>query len=95
MRKKSSALFLKKSSPLCLKAKRQIRKLQEPALECIDRVHSELLKIMLEMDGGTVATQFPHLAEKIMESGQKMLRKTTGPTGESFQCFFLYSREIL
>jgi dynamin 1-like protein len=44
-------------------AKRQIRKLLDPALECIDRVHSELLKIMLEIDEASVA-QFPALADK-------------------------------
>ncbi len=72
------AIFLPEAAFEML-VKRQIRKLLDPALECIDRVHSELLKIMLEMETSSV-TQFPALGDKVLEAGQKMLRKTTGPT---------------
>lgn len=101
------AIFLPEAAFEML-VKRQIGKLLDPALQCVERVHAELVKIMLEMDGrciswwwevrpltrvlsdGTssvgpgsgVVSQYAVLSDKIMESGQKMLRKTLSPTQE-------------
>ena len=61
-------------------AKRSIKKLMIPAVDCVDRVHGELLRIMLEMDKQGGVVQFPFLTEKVVQAGQKMLSKTKAPT---------------
>lgn len=73
-----SALFVPEQSFDVL-VKRQIARLEQPGLQCVDLVFDELNRMSLQCEP-TELTRFPNLREKLVEVVGSLLRKSVAPT---------------
>ncbi|GAB5036089.1 dynamin like protein [Nannochloropsis oceanica] len=72
------ALFVPEIS-FDLLVKRQISRLEQPGLQCVDLVFDELLRMAAQCET-TELTRFPELRDRVVEVVNHMLRKCVGPT---------------
>ncbi|XP_006813957.1 dynamin-1-like protein, partial [Saccoglossus kowalevskii] len=72
------ALFIPEVS-FELLVKRQIRRLEEPSLRCVELVHEEMQRIVQHC-GTQELLRFPKLHDKIVEVVTSLLRKRLAPT---------------
>lgn len=73
-----AALFIPESS-FELLSKRQIIKLQEPALACVEHVFDELQRIVQQVESKDLQ-RFATLREKVIEVVNQLLQNFRGPT---------------
>ena len=73
-----SALFVPEQSFDVL-VKRQISRLEQPGLQCVDLVFDELNRMALQCEP-TEITRFPNLREKLIEVVGGLLRQSVAPT---------------
>jgi len=73
-----SALFVPEQSFDVL-VKRQISRLEQPGLQCVDLVFDELNRMSLQCEP-TELTRFPVLREKMVDVVGRLLRKSVSPT---------------
>jgi replication fork clamp-binding protein CrfC len=72
------ALFVPEIS-FDLLVKRQIARLEQPGLQCVDLVFDELIRMASQCET-TELTRFPELRDRVVDVVNHMLRKCVGPT---------------
>ncbi|BHF73642.1 Dynamin-1-like protein [Sparganum proliferum] len=65
-----------------LLVKRQIRRLEEPSLRCVELVHEEMQRIIQHCGAQQEMLRFPNLHERIVDVVTSLLRKRLPPTNE-------------
>ncbi|PAA71346.1 hypothetical protein BOX15_Mlig022330g1 [Macrostomum lignano] len=68
-----------------LLVKRQIKRLEEPCLRCVELVHEELQRIIQHCSSQQEMLRFPKLYERIMDVVTSLLRTRLGPTNSMVQ----------
>ncbi|XP_065938491.1 dynamin-1-like protein [Magallana gigas] len=78
------ALFIPEVS-FELLVKRQVRRLEEPSLRCVELVHEEMQRIIQHCGTQQEMLRFPKLHEKIVDVVTNLLRKRLQPTNSMVQ----------
>ncbi|VDM21703.1 unnamed protein product [Hydatigera taeniaeformis] len=65
-----------------LLVKRQIRRLEEPSLRCVELVHEEMQRIIQHCGTQQEMYRFPNLHERIVDVVTSLLRRRLQPTNE-------------
>ena len=60
-------------------ARRQISRLEQPGLQCVDLVYEELQRIASQCEPGEL-TRFPNLRDRLVEVVNDLLKRAVGPT---------------
>eukprot|EP00105_Crassostrea_gigas_P012177 XP_011428084.1 PREDICTED: dynamin-1-like protein [Crassostrea gigas] len=68
-----------------LLVKRQVRRLEEPSLRCVELVHEEMQRIIQHCGTQQEMLRFPKLHEKIVDLVTNLLRKRLQPTNSMVQ----------
>lgn len=72
------ALFVPEMS-FDILARRQISRLEQPGIQCVDLVYEELQRIASQCEPGEL-TRFPNLRERMVEVVNGLLKRAVGPT---------------
>jgi dynamin 1-like protein len=72
------ALFVPEMS-FDILARRQISRLEQPGIECVDMVYQELQRIASQCEPGEL-TRFPNLRDRMVEVVNGLLKRAVGPT---------------
>ncbi|KAL0585757.1 hypothetical protein ABG067_004480 [Albugo candida] len=67
-----------------LLAKRQIKRLEQPGLQCVDLIFDELQRVASQCETMELS-RFPELRDRVLEVVNKMLRTCLGPTQTMIQ----------
>jgi len=59
--------------------RRQIRRLEQPGVQCVDLVYDELQRIAAQSEP-TELTRYPNLRDRMMDVVSSLLKKSVGPT---------------
>nr|CCA17876.1 dynamin GTPase putative [Albugo laibachii Nc14] len=67
-----------------LLAKRQIKRLEQPGIQCVDLIFDELQRVASQCETMELS-RFPELRDRVLEVVNKMLRACVGPTQTTIQ----------
>jgi len=75
-----TSLFIPESAFEAL-AKQQVQRLEQPSLECLDKVYDEILRLLSQLENKVFA-QYRNVREAVAESAAQLVSSLKEPTGQ-------------